>query len=93
MSHVSNADSSLLLNVSQERSLVVDHEVEDAVLVGKNEVGAVDSLVLADMNGLQGDAVERRQHGELELKVVALREVEGLPIVPGVLGDRDAVGL
>jgi len=90
---VSNADSSLLLKVSQEGSLVVDHEVEDAMLVGKNKVGAVDSLLLTDVNGLQGDAVERGQHGELELEVVALREVEGLPVVPGVLGDGNAVGL
>jgi len=90
---MSYADCVLLLDVGEERALVVDHEVKDAVLVREGEVGAVDGLVLVGEDGLEVEAPEGGQHGELELDLVALGEVVGLPVVPSVLGQRDVVRL
>jgi hypothetical protein len=90
---MSYADCVLLLDVGEERALVVDHKVKDAMLVGEGEVGAVDGLVLVGEDGLEVEAPERGQHGELELDLIAFGEVVGLPVVPGILGQRDVVGL
>ena len=93
VSQMSYADCLLLLDVGEERALVVDHKVKDAVLVGEGEVDAVDGLVLVGEDGLEVEAPEGGQHGELKLDLIALGEMVGLPVVPGVLGQRDVVRL
>lgn len=93
MSNVSHADGVLLLDVSQERPLVVDLEVEDAVLVREREAGAVDGGRVADTKGLEIQSVEGRQHGELELERVGGGEGVRLPLVPGILRHGNAIRL
>lgn len=70
MRHVSHTDRVLLIEVSQEGTLVIDFEVEDAVLVGQSKSGAVDGGRISGSNELQVQAVEGREHGEFELEVV-----------------------
>ena len=48
-----------LFNVSDEGSLVVDAEGEDAMRVGKSEGGSVYGRVLCSVHGLQVKTVER----------------------------------
>lgn len=93
--HVADGDGALLLNVGQEGPLVVDHEVEDAVLVGDDKRYLVDAL------GLGGDAflvLERQavvggEHGKLELQLVVGWDLEIVPPVPDPFGDGDGIGL
>lgn len=92
MGKVAHRDGGLFLNVGVEGALVVDLEVEDAVLVGQLERGRVGGAVGARGDGLEGQAVEGRQHAELELQGVLFGDGEGGPGVPDVLGQRDGVG-
>lgn len=93
---VAHRHLALLVEGGEEGALVVDAEVEDAVLVGQAEVGGEDGRV-----GVRGrrrerrqrEAVEGRQHREFELQLVAGRGQEGLEVVLGVLGDLDLEGL
>lgn len=91
--NVADADGGLLLNVGEEGALVVDLEVEDAVLVGEGEGCVEDGGRLGCGGGVEVEAVEGGEHGELELEGVLLGEGEGNPLVPDILGDGDAVGL
>lgn len=96
MGKVAHRHLTLLVEGGEEGALVVDAEVEDAVLVGQAEVGGEDGRV-----GVRGrrrerrqrEAVEGRQHREFELQLVAGRGQEGLEVVLGVLGDLDLEGL
>lgn len=58
MSKVSHSNSILLFNVREEWSLVIDHEIEDTVLVGEFEAGGVDGGVLSGGFWDEGEAVE-----------------------------------
>lgn len=91
--HVADADGALLLDVGEERALVVDHKVEDAVLVRRHELRAVGGGVVRLVDGGEVQAVEGRQHGELELQLILFGEGERHPLVPVVLGQRDGVCL
>lgn len=76
----------LLLDVGEEWALVVDAEGEDAVLVRNHELSAVYSACLRAAGGLKSQAVERREHSELQLQLVLAGDLEGHPLVVGVLG-------
>lgn len=93
MSHVSYAYGSLLLDVSEERSLVVDEEVEDSVLIGQDEAGAKGSSIVGCACRGEIEAVEGREHREFELQSIALGNGKGNPLVPDVLGQGDVVSL
>lgn len=56
---MADGDFMFLFNVSDEGSLVVDAEGEDAMLVGKSEGGSVYGRVLCSVHGLQVKTVER----------------------------------
>lgn len=88
MGKVTHGDSVLLLDVVKEGSLVVDLEVEDAVLIRQLEVGAVRRALLRANCGLQRQTVERRKHAELKLQIVPGWYLEGGPVIPLVLGQR-----
>ena len=86
---MSHCDLPLLINVSQEGPLVVDAEVEDAVLVGRGEGGLVDCRVLRCADRVERDAVEGREHAEFELEGVGGGDGEGDVVVEGVFGELD----
>lgn len=67
---VSDTDFPLLIDVCEERTLVVDAEIEDTVLVGELEGGGVDGAVRGLRHRPERETVEGRQHGELELYCV-----------------------
>lgn len=90
---MADRDGVLLLEVVEEGALVVDLEVEDAVLVGQHEGDGEGGRVAGGGLGLEAQAVEGGQHAELELELVVGGDGEGRPLVPGVLGDGDGVGL
>lgn len=62
--HVADRDGVLLADVGEERPLVVDQEVEDAVLVRQLELGGVGRRVFGRAGRVDGEreAVEGRQH-------------------------------
>lgn len=93
MGHVANGDGVLLLNVGEEGTLVIDPEVEDAVLVGQHKGGCVCRGILgrAGLVKGKGKAVEGGKHAELELEHIVGGDVEGGPGVVGVLGEGDGV--
>lgn len=89
MRKVPDGDLSLLVDGGQEGALVVDAEVEDAVLVGELEVGGEDGGVGVGRRGrekLQRETVERRQHGEFQLDDVGRGRDEGDKVVVVPLG-------
>lgn len=88
-----DGNGALLVDVSEERALVVDTEVEDAVLIGKDEACAVDGRRLRRRLGGEVEAMEGGQHGELELHNVVLRGGERGPGVPVVLREGNGVVL
>lgn len=76
----------LLLDVRQERPLVVDTEREDPVLVWHCEAGAVDCAICGSRGGLQVEPVEGGEHGEFDLEDVILGDVKGDVMVVVVFG-------
>ena len=58
MRKVTNGDGVLLFDVGEEWSLVVDLEVEDAVLIWKLEACSVDGGGFGGAGDLQGETVE-----------------------------------
>lgn len=95
MGHVAHRHGVLLLDVGEQGPLVVDLEVEDAVLVGQLEGGRVGGLGRGRVGRVRGkgQAVEGREHGELELEGVGGGEGERRPGGPGVFGEGDGVFL
>lgn len=95
MGHVSDRHSVLLLDVGEEGALVIDLEVEDAVLIGKFERDGVSRGFGGGVGLVEGQrqAVEGGEHGELELEDVVGGEGEGGPLVVGVFREGDGVGL
>jgi hypothetical protein len=83
----------LLLDGGQEGTLVVDAEGEDTVLIGGHKLSAEHSAGIGAMGGLEGETVEGREHGELELERVVAGDFEGNPLVIDVLRNLDAVDL
>jgi hypothetical protein len=61
-------DDALFVDVAEERTLVVDDEVEDTVLIGHGEAGLEDGAVGRWLDGVQSHTMEGRQHAELELE-------------------------
>lgn len=52
VSKVTDGDGALLVDVAKERTLVIDNEVEDTVLVGHGEAGFEDGAVGSRRDGL-----------------------------------------
>lgn len=82
MGEVPDGDRVLLLDVAVERPLVVDLEVEDAVLVRQLEGHRVRRAVRGRDGGLEVESVEGREHAEFQLQVVRLGDGEGDVLVP-----------
>lgn len=93
MGHVADGDGTLLLNIGQERPLVVDHEVEDAVVIRNCEGNLVHTLGLGRgaLLRLELQAVEGREHAEFELQLIVVGDLEAEPLVPDPLRDGDSV--
>lgn len=90
---VADGDLVLLLNGGEEGPLVVDTEGEDTVLIRGHELSTEHSAGISAGRGLESQAVERREHGELELELVSARNLKGNPLVVDILGDFNAVNL
>lgn len=89
MRKMTNSYCVLLHDVVVERPLVVDQEVEDAMLIRAFKVDRVGCTICRDHSRGQGQAVEGRQHRELELQHIFLGDDEGSPVVPYVFGHGD----
>lgn len=79
----------LLIDVGEEGAAVVDAEVEDAVLIWGLECDAKDGGVRGLANWGEIEALEWREHAELELNLVVGRWDKGREVIVGVLGDLD----
>lgn len=90
---VADANRVLLFDSGEERALVVDLEVEDAMLVGEGEGDAIHGSIVSGAGASQVEAVEGRKHGKLELEKVVLRKGKGNPFIPAPLRERDVVRL
>lgn len=90
---VSDSDGILLKDVCEERTLVVDEEVENSVLVREGESGAVGGAVGGLGSRLKGQTVEGRKHAEFELDRVAGSRSVGCKVVKFILGQLDRVVL
>ena len=90
---VSYGDLSLLLDIGQKRSLVVDFECEDAMLVGQRERCAEDGAVRCRAYGMKRQTVEGREHAELELEAVFGGDDEWRVVCRGILREFDVEGL
>lgn len=64
---VANGDFTLFFDVGEERTLVVNAEREDSMLIGDGEPRAVDGAVFRPEGGSESEAVERREHGKFKL--------------------------
>lgn len=93
MGHVANGNGTLLLHVGQERPLVVDHEIEDTVVIRDRERNLVDALGLGRgaLLRLELQTVEGREHAEFKLQLVLVGNLEAEPLVPNPLRDGDGV--
>lgn len=80
---MADGDAVLLLKECEERTLVVDLEGKDAVLVGDQEGGRVDARFGLGLVRKERDAVVGVEHGELELEAVRGRDGKGDPVVVG----------
>ena len=67
---MANSNFPLDFHVCKEGSFVVDFEREDAVLIRSFEGGAEDGAVGCLRDGLELEAMERREHAEFELEGV-----------------------
>ena len=90
---VADGDFVPFVDVGEERTLVVDVEGEDPVLVRKSERGAVDCAVLGAGSRLERKTVVRGEHGELNLDGVVWFNLEWNIVAAGVLGQFNVVGL
>jgi hypothetical protein len=86
---VPDCDLPLLVDVCNEGAAVVDAEVEDTVLIGGLEGDAEDGGVGGLRDGREVEAVEWRQHAELELNVVVRLRDKGSEVVLLPFGDLD----
>jgi hypothetical protein len=93
VSKMADSDGFLLVDVAEERTLVVYDEVEDTVLIRNGEASLEDGAVGGWLDWVQGHTVERRQHAELELDRISRSREEGNPTVTVVLGQFDRVVL
>jgi hypothetical protein len=89
VSKVADSDGALLVDVAEERTLVVDDEVENTMLIGHGEAGLEDGAVGSRPDRVQSHTVEGRQHAEFELERVSGSMEERDPTVTTVLGQFD----
>jgi hypothetical protein len=69
---VSNSDFMFLFYVAEERSLVVDAEGENAMLVWDGEGGAVDGAVFGHRGCCEVETMEGREHGKFDLERIVI---------------------
>ena len=93
MRKVTDGNLVLLLNVGEERTLVIHTEREDTVLIGSDKLGAVHGASLRATGGLEGQTVEGREHGEFQLQLILSGDLEGHPLIIGVFGNLNAENL
>lgn len=93
VSKVPDCNLPLLIDVCDERSAVVDTEIEDTVLVRGLEVNAEEGGVRGFGNWRKIEAVEGRQHAELELDVVVRAGLKRYEAVVLPFRDLDFKGL
>ena len=91
MREVADGDCALLLDVGEEGTAVLHEEVVDAVLIGQLEGLGVEGGLGARARWDQVQAVEGREHAELELEVVACCGRERLPVVADPFGHLDRI--
>ena len=65
MREVPHGDLLLNFDAGEERTLVVDPERKDAMLIGRHEGGTIDGAVCRVSHGLEGNSMEGREHGKL----------------------------
>ena len=90
---MTNSHLSSLIDIVEERSLIVDLEGEDAVLIWQLERRCEESRICGFGCWLERQAVKRRKHGEFELQVVVGWHYERDVVGVGILGDFDREGL
>ena len=90
---MSDSNCALLKDIGQERSLVIDQEVEDSMLIWQLEARAEDGAVRGPRGCRQWESVKRREHAEFELNGIARRWNERLVMVDLVLGQLYEVRL
>lgn len=93
MGKVPDCDLPLLIDVCDERSAVVDAEVEDTVLIGGLESDTENGGVGGLSDGGEVQAVEGRKHAEFELDVVIRGGNEGNEVVVVPFRDLNLVVL
>ena len=93
MCKVAKGNFVLFVDVGEERTLVVDMEGEDTMLIRQSERGAVDCAVVGARRGCECKAVVRGKHGEFELNGVGRLNLKWGIVVVRVLGQLNAEGL
>lgn len=93
MGEVADSHLVLLLDVGQEWPLVVDAEREDAVLVGDGKAGAIYGAVLCSVRWGEGETVEWREHGKLDLKSILGWQLKWNEPVIAILGKLNVESL
>ena len=93
MGKVPDRHGPLFIHIGIEGSLVIDAEVEDAMLIWQFERGGVDCAICCLGSWCEGESVKGGEHGEFELERVARRWCEGGEVVLRVLGELDGEGL
>lgn len=85
MRKVTHRDRVLLVDVRDKRTLVVNTEREDAVLVGYSKGSGVGSAVGGEDRGEQRKAVVGVKHGEFKLEGIGGGDTVWVPAIAGVL--------
>ena len=93
MRKVTHGHLVLLLNGGEEWTLVVDTEREDSVLVRSDELSAEHSASVGTAGRLESQAVEGREHSELQLELILAGDLERNPLVVNILGDLNVEDL
>ena len=65
---------------------MVDLEIKDAMLIRKPEASGEDGRCGSGARGLESEPMEWGQHGEFQLKRIALGRNEGDIFIPRILG-------
>lgn len=81
MGEMPNRHFPLDVNVSQERTFIVDAEGKDAVLIWELEFSTENSAVYGVRDGLEVQAMKWGEHGEFKLDSVCRWDGQGYEVV------------